>query len=288
MTAIAYITDTNMLEFHRLRGSESMVFWRFSLRKFTRFHRGDLVFFIDSQSRHPETGEKGLIGYGRCTEIRNKTPKATFDAHETKTGYASYEDFTEAIKHFRKNDHRLPQTLQVIKLERVHFFQSPVFLSEVDIQMSSRLESFLYIEKDGVDKSIELLEIADKLGLDQWMLSQNKNITLDSLKDDMKHQKLREILKEVEITYTEKQIRMIKNHTNCVVQYQTCYEYQDGHLTIYYPIVRKSQINAMLGVKMIYDKLLDENYTFQMIYDYKLDAKTHHLLELLNIKHARI
>lgn len=288
MTSIAYITDTNMLEFHRLRASESMVFWRFSLRKFTRFHKGDLVFFIDSQSRHPKSGEKGLIGYGRCTEIRNKSPKSTFDTHQTQTGYANYEDFTEAIRHYRKNDHRLPQTLQVIKLDQIHFFQSPVFLSEVGIEMSPRLESFIYIEKDGQDMSIELLKIAQNIGLDQWMLSQNKNITLDTLNEDIQHQKIRDILKEVDINYTEQQVRLIKNHTDCVVQHHTFYEYHQHQLSIIYPVVRTTQINAMLGVKSIYDTKFEMPYTFKMVYSMKLPTKMKDLLELLNVEHERI
>lgn len=288
MTSIAYITDPNMLEFHRLRASESMVFWRFSLKKFSRFHQGDLVFFIDSQAKHPQTKEKGLVGYGRCAQIKNKTPKTTWDEHTTQTGYAQYEDFTEAIRYFRKNDHRLPQTLQVIKLESVHFFQSPIFLSEVGIHISSRLESFVYIEKEGLDQSLHLLEIVKRIGLDQWSLSQNKNISLDSVKEDIEHQKIRDILKTVSVSYTERQVRLIKNHNKAVVLENIFYQFKNHALTIFYPVVRKSQINAMLGVKVICDLLLAQDYQFKMIYDCKLDEDTFNLLDLLNVEHEQI
>lgn len=275
-----------MLEYHRLRASKSMVFWRFSLRKFTRFYPGDLVFFIDSDSKHPSTGEKGLIGYGRCSEIRNKTPKATWDEHETQTGYASYKDFTEAIRYYRKNDHRLPQTLQVIKLDNVHFFQSPIFLSEIGITISSRLESFVYIEKDKKDQSVKLLEIAQKIGLDQWTLSQNKQITDVTLDDDLHEQKIRNTLSMVDVSYTEKQLRLIKNHTKRVVINKVFYYYKNNALKIFYPLDRNTQLNAMIGLKTICETLLDYPFEFIMISDIKFDEETNHLLNLLNIKRA--
>lgn len=287
MSAIAYITDPNMLEFHRLHANQTMVFWRFSMRKFSRFHQGDLVFFIDSQSRHPQTGEKGLIGYGRCTEIKNKSPKTTWDQHQYETGYASYEDFTEAIRHYRKNDHRLPQTLQVIKLDKIHFFQSPVFLSEVGIDMSPRLESFTYIEKDGQDMSSKLLEIAQELGLDQWTLSQNEKINESSLVLDHQEQIYRNILSTIDVTYTEQQLRLIKNHTKSVVVHNIFYKFDKLGLYVYYPIVRESQINAMLGVKAICDKKLD-HYHFRMLHDLNLSSKSRDLLSLLNVMHEQI
>ncbi len=287
MSAIAYITDPNMLEYHRLNASKTMVFWRFSLRKFSRFHQGDLVFFIDSQSRHPKTNEKGLIGYGRCTEIRNKSPKATWDQHSNQTGYGRYEDFTEAIKHFRKNDHRLPQTLQVIKLENIHFFQSPIFLSEVGIEISPRLESFTYIEKDGMDVSSQLLKIAETIGLDQWTISQNSDIDEKRLLVDKQEQIYRNKLSDIDVTYTERQLRLIKNHTKSVVVHNIFYNYKNQELIIYFPVVRESQINAMLGVKTICDTKLDA-YRFKMIHDLNLSEKTQALLSLLNVEHEQI
>ena len=275
-----------MLEYHRLRASKSMVFWRFSLRKFTRFYPGDLVFFIDSDSRYPATKEKGLIGYGRCSEIRNKTPKTTWDDHGSQTGYASYHDFTEAIRYYRKNDHRLPQTLQVIKLDNVHFFQSPIFLSEIGIEMSPRLESFLYIEQDKKDQSVKLLEIAKEIGIDQWTLSQNKKITDVSLEDDLNEQKIRNVLSTLDVSYSEQQLRLIKNHTERVVINKVFYSYNKGELKIFYPLARLTQLNPMIGFKTICETVLKTPFDFVMITDLKLNDETNQLLDLLNVKRA--
>lgn len=288
MSAIAYITDSNIIDYHRLRGSETMVFWRFSLRNFSRFAVGDLVFFIDGRTRHPKTNEKGLIGYGRCTQMKNNSPKSTWDMHKTETGYEHYKDFTEAIKFYRKNDHRLPQQLQVIKLDGIVFFQNPIFLSEIDIEISSRLESFTYIEKDGKDSSVELLEIGKLIGVDAWVKSQNSNISKHDISRDITEQSLRRLLEDIEVNYIDKQIRLIKNHTNCVVINNIFYTYENSNLVITFPITHKSQMNEMLGVKLILDTLLNKEYEFNVITNANLEEKALHLLSVLNLKLLQI
>ena len=240
-----------MLDFHRIRGHDTMVFWRFSLKKFSRFNPGDLVFFIDGSYRHPKTNEKGIIGYGQCTEIRNKSPKKTWDHHHEATGYASYEDFTEAIKHYRKNDHRLPHTLQVIKMDTIYLFQSPIYLSEVGIELNPRLESFTYIEQEGVDKTIDLLKIGKKVGIDQWLLSQNVDFDEDIIDKSIYEQEIRRELNDIQIKYDETQIRLIKNHTDCVAYKDIYYKMDKFNLNICYPLTHLRQFNEMVGLKYI-------------------------------------
>lgn len=288
MSSIAYITDPNMIDFHRLRGNQTMVFWRFSLRKFTRFNPGDLVFFIDKRARHPHTHEKGLVGYGRCTEIRNKSPKATWDQHKQATGYAQYEDFTEAIKFYRKNDHRLPQQLQVIKLDSVYFFQSPIFLGEIDINLNQRLESFTYIEKDGKDASQKLLEIGLEVGLDQWMSSQNSEVSVEDIKYDLQEQEIRSVLELIDTEYTKQQTSLIKNHTNCVVNNNIYYTFNKGVLEIVYPLTHKNQINEMIGLKTIIDIVLEIPFNFKVVSNFILESKVKNLLQALNLELVQI
>ena len=65
MAAIAYITDSKMLEYHRLNASMTMNFWRLSpLLSFTDFKKGDLLFFLSKDKNHMRHKEKGIVGYG--------------------------------------------------------------------------------------------------------------------------------------------------------------------------------------------------------------------------------
>ena len=48
MSSIAYITNHEMIEYHRSHGSSEIVFWRFSgQRKFQNFNHGDYLFFLN-------------------------------------------------------------------------------------------------------------------------------------------------------------------------------------------------------------------------------------------------
>ena len=47
MASIVYVTDKNMIEFHRLNGNQSLNFWRpMSQKKIRNFHPGDMIFFL--------------------------------------------------------------------------------------------------------------------------------------------------------------------------------------------------------------------------------------------------
>lgn len=47
MSSIAYITDSKMIQYHRLNGNRSLNFWRPSVNmNFSDFNKGDLLFFL--------------------------------------------------------------------------------------------------------------------------------------------------------------------------------------------------------------------------------------------------
>ena len=125
------------------------------------------------------------------------------------------------------------------------------------------------------------------IGLDQWTISQNSDIDEKRLLVDKQEQIYRNKLSDIDVTYTERQLRLIKNHTKSVVVHNIFYNYKNQELIIYFPVVRESQINAMLGVKTICDTKLDA-YRFKMIHDLNLSEKTQALLSLLNVEHEQI
>lgn len=278
-----------MIDFHRLRGNRTMVFWRFSLKGFARFSEGDLFFFIDHRMRHPKTKEKGLVGYGRCSEIKNQSLSQAWKKYENKIGYNSYDEFKEAIRHYRKNDHRLPNQIQTIKLVNVIFFQQPVFLSEIGVPLSDRLESFTYIEDEGKDLSYQLFPIIKKIGVDSWMQSQNLNIDERDLERDYIHQKVRYNLSYIETKYNDRQIRILKNHTNGVAINNIYYEYHGDSLKVFLPMTSRSQIYYLLGIKTAIESIVQEiNCDFSLLTNIKVDRLIIDLLTHLNVKLVNI
>lgn len=278
-----------MIEYHRLKGSQTMVFWRFSLRQFARFSKGDLVFFIDKRYKHPITSEKGIIGYGRCTDLRNSSVKGLYDKHQSNTGYRTYEEFTEAIRHFRKNDHRLPSQIQAIKLDDVLFFQTPIFLSEVGMDLSGSLESFTYLVQDGIDLSTEILKIARSIGVDEWMISQNHLIKDTNIESDLFHQDVRNKMATLNFMLSKEQLRILKNHTKSVAVNNIWYQRNGEVFHIYLPMNSKSEFNSLIGMKSLINATLEGIDTkFILITSLKIERHLEHQIQLMNLELLQI
>ena len=76
MSAIAYITDSKMLELHRLNNHKAINFWRPSANTaFSDFREGDLLFFLSKDKEHKKKNEKGIVGFGRLQSISTASPK---------------------------------------------------------------------------------------------------------------------------------------------------------------------------------------------------------------------
>ena len=75
MSAIAYITDSKMLELHRLNNHKAINFWRPSANTaFSDFSQGDLLFFLSKDKEHRKKNEKGVVGFGRLKDISSAPP----------------------------------------------------------------------------------------------------------------------------------------------------------------------------------------------------------------------
>ena len=83
MGSIAYVTDEKMLAYHRLCRNQSILFWRLSNKKFTDFHKGDLLFFF---ARPNHGRKKALIGYAHydSEEAKEHKPQVVFVDEENK------------------------------------------------------------------------------------------------------------------------------------------------------------------------------------------------------------
>ena len=94
MASIVYITDRNMIEYHRLNGNQTMNFWRpSSSRKMSDFKPGDLLFFLAKGTERGITREKGIVGYGRYQQNNLLSVKQMWNTFTTENGYEKEQDF---------------------------------------------------------------------------------------------------------------------------------------------------------------------------------------------------
>lgn len=164
MSAIAYITDSKMLQLHRLNNHKTMNFWRVSNNiNFSDFGTGDLVFFLSKDKEHKNKNEKGIVGFGRVVSIDLGSIKTMWEKYGIYNGYKTIEEFKEAIVKVSK-DKKPPKKISSFYLEDVQFFQ-PIYLSECGFKISNNTESYIYLKEENV--VYNLLEIA-KNSKDIW------------------------------------------------------------------------------------------------------------------------
>lgn len=173
MASIAYISDSNMLEYHRLNGNKTIVFWRISNKKFSDFMPGDLLFFLSKDSNKSQKSEKGIVGCGCYQGNSTLSINQMWNKYQQATGYGTKELLKEAIIKSNKTDEE-PKKINCLKLQNVIFFQSPIYLSELGMKISANLESFTYLDKDQGDITLRVLEMADRMGPDCWSSAINE------------------------------------------------------------------------------------------------------------------
>ncbi len=168
MSSIAYITDRDMIDYHRLHGNQTIAFWRPSAQKnFQHFQLGDYLFFLTKGTEKGKEREKGIIGYGRLAAEETRSIKQMWERYETMCGYASEEAFQNAVISVNKT-HTLPKQIHVLLLERVIFFQAPIYLSEFAMHISKQIESYVYLDTETQTISEQLLIKAMDIGTDMW------------------------------------------------------------------------------------------------------------------------
>ncbi len=176
MSAIAYITDSKMLDMHRLNANTTMNFWRLSqLLTFSNFKVGDLIFFLSKDKEHLRDKEKGIVGYGKVDKLMVNSVSTMWNKYGEENGYNTYEDFKEAIIKVSK-DHKLPSKISSFYLTDVVFFQTPAYLSEFGMNISNNIESYTYINPE--DIVIKLLEYG-KENIDIWSSNENLSEKID-------------------------------------------------------------------------------------------------------------
>lgn len=190
MASIAYVTDGNMIEFHRLNGHRTMNFWRPTAnKKFADFNQGDVLFFLAKGTERGKLREKGIVGFGRFAKAHSMNFSKMWNTYGIENGYASKEELYDAILKVSKRG-TMPKMMNCLYLVDVSFFQSPIYLSEIGIKISNRIESYIYLDKEDSSVTAKLLKIANEnSGLDMWTAALSEQDSQDIFqKEEIRHQ----------------------------------------------------------------------------------------------------
>ena len=170
MSSIAYVTDSNMIEYHRLCGSRRFNFWRLSARAaFSDFRKGDLLFFY-AYGRNKK--KKGFVGYAHFDGARKLSLKQMWKEYGTLNGFDTRADLEEAIRRASR-DHEVPERMSCLLLSDAVFFSEPVYPKEANIEVNEKLESYMYLDRNDPEATLRILRIARQKGIDPWASSQS-------------------------------------------------------------------------------------------------------------------
>ena len=167
MASIAYITDKDMMEYHRLNGNKSINFWRpGSKRNIINLQKGDIVFFLAKTNIRKK--ERGIIGYGIFKEQKIMGLQKMWNHYGSLNGYDTKEELQNALIRMSK-EKVIPKDINCLWVEDIIIFQSPIFLSEFDIKISNRIESYTYVDKEDPELTDKILLRGQEIGIDAWI-----------------------------------------------------------------------------------------------------------------------
>lgn len=281
MSSIAYVSDPQMLDYHRVNNHSEMSFWRLSSKNFQDFKKGDFVFFLSKDKKFKKANEKGIIGYGTLKSIESLSLDTLWKKYGDLNGYQTKEELKTVISR-HKSTKEFPKKITSLYLEEVVFFQHPLHLSEFGIKISDHLESYTYIDDL---KTLKIFNKGKEIGFDIWCTSFDETKlskdsirvvlynTVDSLYPvnyTLKDQaKLKKILSE------DDGMDFVQEHSDLK------YSIVKNELTLKSCLISETYKNELFGYLMLIKKYMIENYMYhlkvkiEVINDFKLE-------ELLN------
>ena len=166
MSAIVYISEGRLIELHRLMRHKEMNFWRLNDNpNFTNFEEGDILFLMSKDKKDKRGSEKGIVGFGVARRFEKGAPSTMWERYKSFNGYNRQSDFYEALLKVSGKE-ELPKGISSIYLDKLQFFQDPVYLSDCGIDFRKYTESFIYLDERGKD-AVKILEKA-RNNLDLW------------------------------------------------------------------------------------------------------------------------
>lgn len=289
MSAIAYITNQEMIEFHRLNGNKTINFWRLgNTKKISFFKKGDLLFFLSKGAEKEK--EKGIVGYGVFEKSSDLNIHQMWNQYKELNGYATKEKLKEEIIRISKN-HKVPKVLNCLYLKKVVFFQAPVYLSEIGVYISNKMESYMYLDKEDMTNAYKILKVAENIGSDIWSM-QDEEKTKIQMEIDANYVVLKNISERLQCSiYTDYEKKKIKKYIKFIkydreniysispyeylvvldkkwilkipcfintLDFQKKIQYLIGHCIMYKNKLKKINIEINFSIEFVFNQMIDE------------------------------
>ena len=194
----------------------------------------------------------------------------------------------------------MPSKINSLYLTDVVFFQAPVYLSEIGIHISNRLESYLYLDKEDPQVVSRLLSKAAENGMDAWSLAVNNETEREDFfeEEEIRHM-IAVIRKRIPLTLTDWEKRKARKWLREERQrhpevepikgtHLEGYSYEKGVCTFVLPFVSGNTLDmktqSLIGHAFLLKQMLQQECQYQIKIRFRLlsDEDVSELEERLN------
>ena len=277
MSSIAYIADDKMINYHRISGHRKINFWRQKTnRAFSNFTIGDFLFFLTKTPQEGDRKEKGIIGYGKLTDSRTLTIEKMWQEYHKMNGYDNIDDLKKAILKTTKED-KLPNEMNCLLLENVVYFNSPIYLSDIGMNISKNIESYIYLNHNDHAIASKIIQKARQQGVDLWaslIYGDDEDLILEENEVEIIITKAYETLLSIKHSPHDYKIikeilkrYMMKNSFKYIKDCKTIiYHYQDNILQLGFALINNKQSSnkykQTIGESILYKEFIEKNYDY--------------------------
>lgn len=194
MSSIAYVTDSEMLEYHRLCRNRTIIFWRLANKKeICGFQKRRSSFFF---SRPNHGRKKGFVGYAHYDSVKRLSLNQLWDQYSEACGYETKQRLEEAIRKAGKGE--IPKTSVACILQMLYsLFRLFIQMKLILLDLTDHLESYTYLDRSDPSVTVKILTAAQKHGIDLWSADPDKNPD-EIFRDDVVDIKLHLFLRKQE------------------------------------------------------------------------------------------
>lgn len=147
------ITSYDWFDFIKERDIKKVNFWTKSTKE-TSLRPGELFFFLKKNSKN-EKGERKLVGYGVFNKKETLTIGKAWENYKYGNGVESLKDLKDKLKKVIKHE---SQEIGCVILSEVCYFETPIYLSRLNIAFANQIQDGKLIYKDDIYKILNGIE----------------------------------------------------------------------------------------------------------------------------------
>ncbi len=296
MSSIAYLTNNEILDFHRICGNTKINFWlNQTTVNIKDFKEGDFIFFIGKNKKTNRGKEKGIIAYAKLV---NKEHVEAINLWSQYGQLNGYNDQKQLDKAFRKHKIEPNQELVCFNLKDLIFFIEPIYLSDFDVEIPIKTSRYFYLNNKKENIVNQIIRKAQNNGLDLWnsiLYNEQNDETIELNEVEAMLNEFLNDYSHYECSQYDKQkiVNIIKSYYKNHDDYNylknsnlVLYKYYQANLDVILPMMtakkKDNRYKIVIGYAYLLKKYMEDKFIYPInvkVMGIDVNGQTHKLLE---------